>query len=116
MSLFSDLKSDEGKEILDMYICDLKSKIERTPVLARKIIDIIDEEKLKSYLIYDEATNTIRQFPENYLIAVKDDDAWICKPDLAANEYFVGKIAIALLKFSNKYGDAQNLIENVNNK
>ena len=36
-------------------------------------------------LIYCEYSETIRQMPENYLIAGKQFNKWVCEPDLAAN-------------------------------
>lgn len=59
----------------------------------------------KQYLIFQEGSNTIRQMPENYLVAHFDNTqrCWICDPDLAAKEEFVLRTAKALLKWENKY-------------
>lgn len=54
---------------------------------------------------FEIGSNTLRQLPENYLLAHFDNDqrCWICVPDLAANEDFAVKVFKALLKWENKY-------------
>jgi len=52
---------------------------------------------------WDEGTNTIRQQPENYLLAHYSERCWQLEPDLAANPKFVSRLAVALLNFETKY-------------
>lgn len=42
--------------------------------------------------IYNEYSESIRQIPENYLIAHKSNGAWKCEPDLAADMGFATKV------------------------
>ena len=60
---------------------------------------------MKSVLSYSEKTNTIRQFPENYVIAGKlfDHSEWICQPDLAADKQLCMIVFRHLLEYENKY-------------
>jgi hypothetical protein len=73
----------------------------------------------KSYLIYQNSTETIRQQPENYLIASKDDlernNGWLLNPDLSANPALVLKTSLSLLDYSTKYGSEENLLAKINN-
>lgn len=42
--------------------------------------------------IYNEYSESIRQMPQNYLIAHKSNHAWKCEPDLAADMDFATKV------------------------
>ena len=62
---------------------------------------------MKQTLFYCKYSDTIRQAPENYLIAKKDpsdQQRWICDPDLAANKELATKIFHALFTFEAHYG------------
>ncbi len=59
--------------------------------------------KYKPILSYCDYSNTIRQFPENYLIASKKENKWICEPDLAANKKLIFKVFKELLNYKSKY-------------
>lgn len=39
---------------------------------------------MKQQLVYQETTDTIRQMPENYLIAHRQNGRWVSDPDLGA--------------------------------
>ena len=54
-------------------------------------------------LSYNEYSKTIRQLPENYLIAHKDGNKWICEPDLAANKELCARVFLELMNFESKY-------------
>lgn len=80
--------------------------------------------KKKSHLEYCEYSKTIRQMPENYLIAHQLNSGaikqirpmtpyWVCIPDLAANIDLATKVFQALFDFDTKYGSAQNLLQKV---
>lgn len=47
--------------------------------------------KMSTYK-YCEYSESIRQMPENYLIAHKSNRAWLCEPDLAANMDFATRV------------------------
>lgn len=49
---------------------------------------------------------TIRQFPQNYLMAYKRNGAWIMEPDLAADKTLVVALTLSLMEHKNKYGSA----------
>lgn len=67
----------------------------------------------KQFLTYDEYSDTIRQEPENYKIAHRENNRWICEPDMAANKELATKIFTALFDYNIKYGTGTNLIENL---
>jgi hypothetical protein len=54
-------------------------------------------------LCYEVSTETIRQMPQNYLIAYKRDNRWICDPDLAADKKLSLRVFKALFVYANKY-------------
>ncbi len=61
-------------------------------------------------VIYQPKSETIRQMPENYLLASKIDNKWVCEPDLACNKKLAVKIFKLLFNHSVKYGSGENLI------
>jgi hypothetical protein len=63
-----------------------------------------------SILIYQPASETIRQMPQNYLVAHKSENRWICEPDLAADKELSMKVFKALFEYNNKYGSGENLL------
>ena len=58
---------------------------------------------MKPILGFQTTSNTIRQLPENYLIAHFDTNRWICEPDLAANKELCNLVFNELLNFESKY-------------
>jgi hypothetical protein len=64
-------------------------------------------------LIFQASTKTIRQMPQNYLIAHNESGRWICDPDLAADKKLCAKIFLALFEFKNKYGTGENLLTSI---
>lgn len=55
-------------------------------------------------LVYSESSESIRQMPENYLIAHKQNGAWICNPDLSANSDLCVKVFRTIIySYANKY-------------
>ena len=48
-------------------------------------------------IVYNEYTETIRQMPQNYMIAIKNG-AWVMSPDLAADPKIVCAVTVALLE------------------
>jgi len=67
----------------------------------------VNGEKILSFCAY---SNTIRQLPENYCIAVfkrpyhsTNTGCWVLEPDLAADSDLVCRVARELLNFDSKY-------------
>lgn len=71
-------------------------------------LNILDMNKPK--LVFDQYSNTLRQKPENYLVAHFDRNHWICEPDLAANKKLCVKVFVALLTYENKYQQDGNVL------
>ena len=61
-------------------------------------------------VIYQPYSNTIRQVPENYLIAYRRIDGWICDPDLAANKELCTIVFLELFNLKSKYGTGDELL------
>ena len=101
-------------------LCDrcweIKSKMEHNYDLAKKIMTQIEETRITELvLIYQSESETIRQMPQNYLIAYKTElgqsDHWNMDVDLAADPYIVQKVCLALLDFDTKYGTGEKVLE-----
>ena len=58
-------------------------------------------------IVYNKSTETIRQMPQNYMIAIKNGH-WVMSPDLAADPKIVCAVTVALLEFVNKYSEIPN--------
>lgn len=80
--------------------------------------------KKKPWLEYCKYSSTIRQMPENYLIAHQLNSGaikqirpmtpyWVSIPDLAANIDLTTKVFQALFDFDTKYGSGLNLLQKV---
>ncbi len=68
---------------------------------------------MKPILSYEQGSETIRQLPQNYLIAYKKDNSWICEPDLAADKELANRVFNALFEFEAKYGSGLYLLSKV---
>lgn len=68
---------------------------------------------MENILCYEQETETIRQLPQNYLIAYKRHNEWICNPDLAADKELCNRVFNALLIYENKYGSGLNLLSEI---
>jgi hypothetical protein len=51
--------------------------------------------------------------PQNYCIAYKRDNRWICEPDLAADKDLSMRVFTALFEYENKYGTGLELLSKV---
>lgn len=80
--------------------------------------------KKKSCLEYCDYSKTIRQMPENFLVAQQENENsiqqirpmtayWVCIPDLAADIDLATKVFQALFDFETKYGSGLNLLKKV---
>jgi len=64
-------------------------------------------------LSYEQSTETIRQLPQNYLIAYKRDGGWICDPDAAADKELATRVFKSLFNYDVRYGDGLKLLSTV---
>lgn len=69
-----------------------------------------EKDMTKPRLVFDSYSNTLRQEPENYLIANYDKKRWVCEPDLAANKKLCAKVFVSLLTYENKYQSDGNVL------
>jgi hypothetical protein len=73
----------------------------------------------KQRLIYQEGSDTIRQMPENYLVAHwrGPSNGWASDPDIAANpDLCVSAYRTIIHSFANKYLATGNEIADMANK
>ena len=56
-------------------------------------------------LQFCQYSNTIRQWPETYCLAVFNEEkkCWIMEPDLAADKDLVISLTLSLMEYANKY-------------
>jgi hypothetical protein len=63
-------------------------------------------------LRYENYSDTIRQMPQNYLIASKKCNRWLCEPDLEVDVNLAVIVFKSLLIYENKYEtDGNNLLK-----
>ena len=68
-------------------------------------------------IAYCKSSDTIRQMPENYILATrKYRGGWVMEPDLAADITFVLELTKVLMKHENKYGNPEKVIAAVKEK
>lgn len=66
----------------------------------------------KLEIIFEKSTNTIRQIPENYLLAQRNSGPkWVCEPDLAADKEVCVRLFLVLMEHENKYGTGEKVLE-----
>ena len=58
---------------------------------------------MKPILAYQQVSNTIRQLPQNYMIASFENRRWVCEPDLAADHRLCLRVFKELLNYDSKY-------------
>lgn len=51
---------------------------------------------MKRYIAHNEATNTIRMFPENYLVAVNHNGRWLLDADSAICDEAISRFAVTI--------------------
>ena len=64
-------------------------------------------------LIYQAGSDTVRQMPENYLVAYRRERRWICDPDPSADVELATKVFILLFQFGYKYGSGAAIVEEI---
>ena len=67
-------------------------------------------------VIYQKATETIRQMPENYLQAHRISGRWVCDPDIAANQEIASAIFLELFNYESRYGSGEKLLETLKSR
>ena len=87
------------------FACGLVNDEKNTykPVMINNEWRMEKQIEARPILGYCDYSETIRQMPENYLIAHKDGNAWKCVPDLAANKELCIKVFTELLNHESKY-------------
>ena len=71
--------------------------------------------KRKNELAYCSYSNTIRQMPQNYMIAVRNENGmWLCDTDPASDKMLAVKVFLALFMHSVRYGSGENLLRVAN--
>ena len=68
---------------------------------------------MENILVYEQGSESIRQMPQNYLIAYRSYNRWVCEPDLAADKELSKRVFMALFDHDTKYGDGLNLLAKV---
>ena len=72
---------------------------------------------MENTLVYNESTDTIRQMPQNYLIAYrtpsKAHKRWIVDCDIAADKELASRVFNAIFDFDTRYGNGLNLLAKV---
>ena len=70
---------------------------------------------MKPHIVFEEKNRTIRQMPENYLLAESSKGYWICDPDSAADWKIVKKLfRVIFFGYETKWGSGENLINRYN--
>jgi hypothetical protein len=73
--------------------------------------------KMKEWLMYEYSTMTIRQMPQNYMIAHKKNGEWICNSDPACNEEFALLVFLLTLRHHHlRWGSGETLLEALTNE
>ncbi len=68
----------------------------------------------KEHLIYQKSTFTIRQMPQNYIIAWHSlGGRWTVDPDIACNTELAVKLFTLCLNYSDRYSPGQVLVDKV---
>jgi hypothetical protein len=69
---------------------------------------------MENILIYQEGTETIRQMPQNYMIATRTVNGWVCDPDPAADFELVKRVFNEIfINHESKWGEGLNLLSKV---
>jgi hypothetical protein len=68
---------------------------------------------MKPILCFCTYSNTIRQLPQNYLIAENSVNGWVCNPDLAANKELSTRVFLELFNHDSKYSNGLTLLSKV---
>lgn len=65
---------------------------------------------MEPIIVYNEATDTLRQMPQNYMLAKRIGTMWHIDFDGAANKNLVRRILEALFEHKNRFGTGLNLL------
>jgi len=72
----------------------------------------------KQFLVYEPGSETIRQMPENYMVAHRSLEEnspsyqpyWVCDPDVACNPVLAIDLFILLLNYEGRYATGPELM------
>lgn len=67
-------------------------------------------------VIYSEGTKTIRQMPQNYLIAYNREGRWVCDSDTAADVEICKVVFEVLLTHTARYSSGEELLDMIKRK
>ena len=79
----------------------------------KRIISKLFGGRRKNRLVYEEGSDTVRQMPQNYLVAYRTDRRWICDPDGAADRRLAAKVFMRLFEYGYAYGEGPALIKGI---
>jgi len=68
---------------------------------------------MENILVYQPETETIRQMPQNYCIAVKKENRWVLDYDIAADKGLVLRVCNALFEHKNRYAKGLELLAEI---
>lgn len=68
---------------------------------------------MENTLIFEENTGTIRQMPQNYSVADRNQGYWVCNPDISADPILAQRVFKSLFIYDNRYGTGLNLLASV---
>ena len=73
---------------------------------------------MKDHLVIGNGGDTIRQMPQNYLVAERmhknsfqKNGVWVSEPDLACNKALAVKVYLALFEFELKHGSGEAILK-----
>jgi hypothetical protein len=66
------------------------------------------------YAVHEESTSTIRQQPQNFLLAYHNGKHWVLDFDLACSVKLACNVTEAFLQYYVKYGSGPNFIKHIN--
>ena len=109
-----------GKD--DMYCQDCYSKHIAPLSIISALHELDKRIRDEQFLVYEPGSETIRQMPENYMIAHRSIDAnspdwreyWIADPDVACNPVLAIDLFILLLNYEGRYATGEELMRRLN--
>jgi len=73
---------------------------------------------MKEHLVLSKDGDSIRQMPQNYLVAhrahknsFQKNGVWVSEPDLACNKVLAVKVYLALFEFELKHGSGEAILK-----
>ena len=67
-------------------------------------------------IFYDAYSDTLRQAPQNYLLAVRKDRRWVCDADPACDRKLIVRLFLAVfVNYEIRYGDPEKVVDFIMN-